>query len=171
MIRLEYRLSSNWDTVVAATVDFGNLTEFDLRFEVFFGDAIIMVDNIDLSWHADLPMLDFARNLFSRSLELSPLEPEGFISTVDYNDRLYLILLREREVCLSPSYASAEAICDLDELIDAAASFGLRVYTDFVSAYPEARRSGVLDEWYPIAAMQERSGPGVRRPGGSFPER
>lgn len=157
MIRLEYSLSSLWCNVAALTVDFGSLTKFELSGEVFFGEALIVVNAVDLSWHLDLPMLDFARSLFLRSVELSPLEPEAYVSTLDYNERLYLTLFREREVLLSPDYSCAEAICDLGELIAAAASFGLGVYTDFTTAYPEARRSGVLDEWYPISAMRRIS--------------
>jgi hypothetical protein len=160
MIRLDYSISPVWYTVAAPDVDFASLTEFELSGEAYFGEAIIVASGVDLSWHVDLPMLDFARSLFLRALELSPLEPEHYVSTLDYNERLYLTLLREREVCLSPSYSSAEAVCCLDELIGAAASFGLKVYTDFVSTYREARRSGILDEWYPHSAMKERLGPG-----------
>lgn len=156
VIRLDYSISPVWYAVTAPRIDFASLTEFELNGDVFYGKAIIVVDDIGLSWRVDLPMLDFARSLFMSSIELSPLEPDDYVRTVDYNQRLHLTLLREREVLLSPSYSSAEAVCDLDELIGSAASFGLRVYTDFISAYPEARRSGILDEWYPVAAMQDR---------------
>jgi hypothetical protein len=124
VIRLDYRISPLWYNVAVPTVDFESLTQFELSGEVFFGEALIVVNAVDLSWHGDLPMLDFARSLFLRSVELSPLEPDGYVSTLDYNERLYLTLLREREVSLSPDYSSAEAAFDLDELIAAAASFG-----------------------------------------------
>jgi hypothetical protein len=49
MIQLDYRPSSTWYSVAAPKIDFANLTEFGLEGEAFDGEAIIVVDGVDLS--------------------------------------------------------------------------------------------------------------------------
>ena len=153
MVTLDYRLSPLWHSIAAPAVKFAALTEFELEGEVFFGEAIILINGHDLSWHVDLPLIDFARNLFMAVTELSPLEPEAHVRTLDYNERIYLFL-DERSVIIRPTYSAEEATCALPELTAAAAAFGLRVHGDFVSAYPESKQSGILKEWYPLMDMK-----------------
>ena len=156
MVHLDFKIADAWFDIAAPSIDFPNLTELELRGEVFFGEAIMIVNGADLSWHVDLPMLDFARQLFKASIELSPLEPQTYIDTLDYGDRLFLYL-NETDVIWQPSYSASEGICGIGELVRASAVFGVRVFDDFVNVYPEAEASVLLRRWYPINEMKRTS--------------
>jgi hypothetical protein len=50
MIRLDFRVSPTWYSVTEPKIDLASLTGFELPGEVFDGDAIIVVNGVDLSW-------------------------------------------------------------------------------------------------------------------------
>lgn len=114
---------------------------------------------MDAMFHGnvDLPLLDFARSLFTALVELSPLEPEATVRTADYDEWIDLFLGDNSEVLVSPSYTAEVGTCELRRLIGEVACFGVRIYDDFVSSYPEVKKSAALDEWYPLHAMKRQS--------------
>jgi hypothetical protein len=162
-MKLDYHLRPLRQSWGAQKVDFSHLTDLELSGEVFLGEVLICVDDVDLSWHADLPLLDFAKRLYAAACELSPLQDEAYVATLDYSDRIWL-MLQETSVILSATYTSAVARCSLSELKVEAARFGLRVFEHFVSLYPAARLSDLLEEWYPRDEM-ERTVRGLQQQG------
>jgi hypothetical protein len=154
VIVLDYRVSKLWYEVAAPKLALTALDKFQLETEVLLGEAVIIIDGHDHSWHVDLPLLDFARSLFIALVELSPLEPEARVRTADYEEWIDLLLGVNGEVLVSPIYTADAATCDLWRLIEKTACFGVRMYDDFVSAHPEVKKSVALDDWYPLCSMK-----------------
>ena len=90
MIVLDYLAHKNWDRAYTDR-EVKNLTEADFGREVMPGSLVWIIDSIDMSWHDEVPMIDFAAALFYATDALSSANPEaGFIvpelPPVDYLD-------------------------------------------------------------------------------------
>ena len=152
-IALDFRPRQNWDRMFSEA-EAANLTDFELSMEALPADLIFIVDGTDISWFAEIPMLDFAASLFVAAHTLSSTDTrERFISP-DLAPWWTLEFINGDSVRISRQGLQAQAFCELAELRIASARFGIRVYETFVKAYPSALTSNTLREWYPLDSMK-----------------
>lgn len=155
MILLDYKLISR--SVGPVTVkEAQSLSIAELATEIFESKLIFVINDVDLSWDDDVPMVDFARSLFIVSTLLSEKSPvEEFLSPG--LEPYWTLRLRGPDVEVSREGLAGHGICPLGELVRESASFGVRVYDDFLSAYPLAAKSRLLSSWYPYREMKRLS--------------
>lgn len=154
MILLDYTANRGWDkTFTSAQLE--QATESDFVNDAFLANLVWIVNGVDLSWPDDIPMLQFAKDLFSAVCALSPDDPHQEFIVFDLVPVVRLDLAEGSDVSIRRSDPGVVATARLSELIRASARFGLRVYDDFLAAYPSASNNEVLKHWYPYAAMVE----------------
>jgi hypothetical protein len=112
------------------------------------------VDSVDLSWRAPVPMIDFARTMFTTACSLS---------SPDHTMKEFISLelapwwsfqLQGSRVLISRDDVADRAECEQAELIRATGDFGVRVYDACLAALPAARENTFLSNWYPIDEMK-----------------
>jgi hypothetical protein len=112
------------------------------------------VNSVDLSWRAPIPMIDFARSMFTAACSLSSPDHtiKGFIS-VEF-EPWWTFQLQDCRVLISRDDLPDRAECGQAELIRATGDFGARVYDACLEALPAARENTFLSFWYPVDEMR-----------------
>ena len=130
------------------------LTANRVATDLFECDLTFKVDSVDLSWRAPIPMIDFARSMFTAACSLSSPDHtmKGFISLE--LAPWWRFQLHDSRVFISRDDLPDRAECGKAELIRATGDFGARVYDACLEALPAARENTFLSDWYPIDEMR-----------------
>jgi hypothetical protein len=137
--------------------DFEDLTFAQLALEVFAADLTFIINDIDMSWKAEIPMLHFARAMFVAAMELVPEKPVITFISPDLVPVTTFALEDHSIVSVRRQGVDWNARCERAELIESTAEFGVRVFTDFIGNKPGASKSEFLRAWYPLNEMRLQS--------------
>ncbi len=142
MISIDYELSPEWNPE-PPLVDPGLAGEAALRYEIFLGDIVFVVDGADLSarwgW---VPVLDFALALRGAVRALQERR-ESFVDFTESDERI--LFERARDVVLvTATYAPGRALVSHAELCEAAERFLERVVSEICARYPRLAGNAAL---------------------------
>jgi len=137
MITLAYRLSPL--PADRAERDLVSASESELRYSLFLGDVVFRVGDADFgaNW-GWVPVLDFALGLEHAVGESLHGKKEAEFEFTE-SDSAIRFERDEEDVFVSASYAPIRTLVDLEELIKAVRSFGMRVLDDVSSIHPQLR--------------------------------
>lgn len=150
MIKLDYRLSSEW-TSGAWTFDLATADETVLRYQALTGDQIFLVGETDFSapwgW---VPLLDFAASLVAIARRLTS-ERNG-LSSYDFTESEAQIQFASRDgiITISSNYSEGTAVVSFDELQYATNSYASCLLRDALKLYPSLEKNESLKDWYPV---------------------
>jgi hypothetical protein len=151
VIELSYNLSSSWNAK-AQDVDWAGADETTLRYRVFLGDQVFVVNGADFSakwgW---IPLLDFAAGLVAVTRGLAAGETELAFDFTESDAHLQFNR-QGSNTLITSSYNNATATIPTNELERAATSFAERVLRDAMSRYPALKANRSLPGWYPTLA-------------------
>jgi hypothetical protein len=149
MIYLSYKLSHEFNEK-APIINWATADSMTLRYEVFLGDQIFLVDDADFSalwgW---VPILDFAASMVSVAEELASGETDVQFEFTDSGAVINFSRLDQR-LMISSSYTTARARVGLDELHKAAQSYARTVFEDATALYPALKNNRSFLARYPV---------------------
>jgi hypothetical protein len=151
MIELSYSLSSSWNER-ASGVDWARADETTLRYKVFLGDQLFIVNGVDFSakwgW---VPLLDFAACLVKITEELENGHSEQVFEFTESDAQLQFNRQGD-SVLITSNYSNGRATVQMSELKAAANSYAERVLSDAMSLHQGLRANPSVTRWYPCAA-------------------
>jgi hypothetical protein len=152
MIVLDFRLIDALGYLKPEHVPF--LTANQIATDLFQCYLTFTVDGVDLSWREYIPMIDFAKSMFTAACSLSYPDhtTKPFIS-VELAP-WWTFQLHDSRVVISRDDVPDRAECGQAELIRATGDFGVRVYEACLAALPAARENTFLSDWYPLDEMR-----------------
>lgn len=135
------------------------LLESDFQLYAFPCKLVFIVDDVDLSWLAKIPIIDYARSLFVATRSLSAAKPEARFISPDLEPWNILTLNDDDSVTIRRQGIMRSASVSREQLVRSAACMGIRAYNSFVAAYPAVDVTGNLLSWYPLLAMERTCSP------------
>lgn len=149
MLTISYSLSLQW-TEAAVGIDLSDADETTLRYEVFLGDLILVVADVDLSARWDwIPLLDAAAVLDCVVRDLRSGKKQVDFDFTEAEALIQFAVDPAGLVCVTSTYASGRGCVHLDELQSGVQEFAERVLADAVALYPSLARNPCLPGWYP----------------------
>ena len=130
------------------------LDENQIATDLFECYLTFKVDSVDLSRRECIPMIDFARQMFTAACSLSSPDHtmKGLLSVE--LEPWWTFQLQDSRVFISRDDLPDRAECEQADLIRATGDFGARVYDACLEALPEARENTFLSNWYPVDEMR-----------------
>jgi hypothetical protein len=145
MIIVDYQLSDEWKTQWVK-LDLERASETDLRYSVFLGDFILIINSVDFSarwgW---IPLLDLAIGL-KDALKLLDARNESEFEFTESNAKLVFVRSGD-SVLVEPSYSSARIEIQMSELQRALSSFVARLVEDLEREFPRLSLNQVFIKW------------------------
>jgi hypothetical protein len=152
MIVLDFRLIDALGYLEPEQVPF--LDKAQIATDLFECYLTFKVDSVDLSWRACIPMIDFAKSMFTAACTLSfpdhTTKPFISVELAPW----WTFYLQDTRVIISRDDLPDRAECGQAELIRATGDFGARVYDACLEALPAARENTFLSNWYPVDEMR-----------------
>ena len=137
MINLDYKLS------FAAPLDLRGATEEQLHYELFCGDIIFQVNNVDFStdwgW---VPVLDFSVTLARLILSLSKSPKAAFEFTE--SESVIEFELINNKVNISASYTESLSTVLYEEFIDVSNIYLTTVLSDLSKKHPSLKENKIF---------------------------
>jgi hypothetical protein len=141
VINLDYHLSAAWNRN-AATINLSTASAMDLRYDLFLGDIVFRIGDVDFSalwgW---VPVLDFALSLHGIT-ETLPEAGEGVLEFTESNAALRFVYERGW-VKVSANYVRDQIGANISytDLSRAADTFLQTVLRDLWTMHPELERN------------------------------
>ena len=151
---LDFIPRRGWDRMYTER-EAASLCEADFQIDAFPCEVILIADDSDLSWSANIPILDFCRSLFMAVVSLSETDPQARFISPDLEPWNALTLQNDGTVTIQRQGVSSCARVSREELLRSVACMGVRAYRSFVVAYPIVDVTGNLRTWYPLRAMEK----------------
>ena len=113
-----------------------SLCEADFQIDAFPCEVILIADDKDLSWSANIPILDFCRSLFMAIVSLSETDPRARFISPGLEPWNILTLQNDGTVAIQRQGVSSCARVAREDLLRSVACMGVRAYRSLVVAYP-----------------------------------
>lgn len=130
------------------------LTANRIATDLFQCHLTFKANSVDLSWRAPIPMIDFARSMFTAACTLSFPDHTTIPFISVELEPWWTFRLQGSRVFISRDDLTDRAECGQAELIRATGDFGVRVYDACLEALPAARENAFLSSWYPVDEMK-----------------
>src|SRR5437868_1600713 len=134
MIDLSYKLSDEWNAK-ATNVDWSGADETTLRYHVYLGDQVFVVNGVDFSarwgW---IPLLDFAAALVAVTRGLAAGETELAFEFTESDAHLQFNR-QGNNTLITSSYSNATATVPTNELEQAAGLYAECVLNDAINLH------------------------------------
>lgn len=144
MVQLDYSLSPSWNAKSSATA-LPNADESVLRYDLFLGDIIFVIGEIDLSarwgW---VPVLDFALGLSAVIDAVGRHADHKHVFEFTESEATIGFRREGDAVEIRASYAFGAARVTYEDLHTSVRGFVARVLDDVVRQHPELRRNGFI---------------------------
>ena len=142
-MRLDYRLSEEWDETDLSAVE-----ETDLRYSAASGDIVLQTDQTDLSanwgW---IPLIDFALALREIAETLASAEACGTFEFTE-SDATLEFERQGQDVAISGSYAPGELIVvPLPVFREQVREFARRLDAELLAKHPELSKNPAYREF------------------------
>jgi hypothetical protein len=151
MITLGYQFSPSWNRKTEQS-DLASADEMTLRYDLFSGDQVFVVDGVDFSakwgW---IPLLDFAACLVKIVSGLEAGESELVFEFTESDAQLQFNR-QGSDVLITSNYSDGKATVRLDELKGAVNSHAERLLNEALRAHPALKYNRSLMSWYPAVA-------------------
>ena len=149
MIRLDYKLSSNWNSRMRE-VDLAVVDEGALRYEILLGDIIFEVDNCDFSalwgW---VPLIDFGASLREISSEIQAGKTGDETFEFTESEATLRFQRTNNRVKISASYVPCLAEVPIAEFALVVDAFWRRLMSTIEKEYPSLFRNEELQRLIP----------------------
>jgi hypothetical protein len=136
MIKFDYTISPSWIAQIQR-YNLAQVSEEDLRYRLFLGDVVILVDscNLSTSW-GWVPVVDFASSMLQIKDELSDGTTSS--STFEFTESENTIRFNRVNgvVRVDSSYAACSGESSIQELISEIDAFVQNVFSNLISKYP-----------------------------------
>lgn len=134
------------------------LTANRIATDLFQCSLTFKVNSVDLSWRAPIPMIDFAKSMFTAACTLSFPDHTTIPFISVELEPWWTFQLHDSRVFICRDDVPQRAECGQAELIRATGEFGARVYDACLDALPKLRENTFLSHWYPLDYMRRAAG-------------
>ena len=150
-IKLDFWLAPSWNPNLEA-YDFAEVGAATLRDEVFLGDIIFQVGELDVSAHWGwVPALDFAAALVHAVRGLEEGSKEEALDFTESDAEIRFSVKPNGTLEIRSNYTDGSAETTLEELGSASRAFARSLLSKLCSEWPALKRNSNFAPWYPCS--------------------